>query len=567
MGNGIKYATVYGPPSDIASINISTPPCPTPSPTPCPGDCPIPTPTVQFSSSSYSVDEGSSATVTVRLSQALSTSVAIPISVTRGTAESGDYSVGLNNGSITFASGVTQKTFTVTANHESDCDDETVKFAFGALPAGVGKGSPSKATLRIDDDETCPTPTPTPTPCAAASVACMTPTPTGTPVPVPVPTPDPLLFNASIIYLDSGDWRSIDVANDPYWSVIVQDLAYVNIAVTPSSKMSKYEFNLNVNPEETGFYVAGSADGECLSSLSGETGWFRFTPPSPREPPQVLSSRLQPVKLIRCGRGKVDNPDQSGDTIMTVKARPVSGGSAFTVLTTKPITQARHYRDNNVTYYIRGSNADGIRGVSLKVTKGLPSRIGLFPYARPSHLGQAHTPTPLLLDVANYEGSENAWDDVGSGVTISRVSTSSQADVVIRGFWDTQVGEGEGKKCGDSIACVERGNGHPHLASNRTMWIEDPPHWGHQEDPKEWTTDFDRWADYPHDLQYLPRTLTHEFGHAIGLGQGKSPKDIMGTGNREIGPCSHTGSKQEPCGLSTNDEKAAKALYEGHAPH
>ena len=164
MGNGIKYATVYGPPSDIASINIETPPCPTPSPTPCPGDCPIPTPTVQFSSSSYSVDEGSSTTVTVRLSQALSTSVAIPISVTRGTAESGDYTVGLNNGSITFSSGVTQKTFTVTANHESDCDDETVKFAFGALPAGVGKGSPSKATLWIDDDETCPTLTPTVTP-------------------------------------------------------------------------------------------------------------------------------------------------------------------------------------------------------------------------------------------------------------------------------------------------------------------------------------------------------------------------------------------------------------------
>ena len=164
MGNGIKYAAVYGPPSDIASINIETPPCPTPSPTPCPGDCPIPTPTVRFGSSSYSVDEGSSATVTVRLSQALSTSVAIPISVTRGTAESGDYTVGLNNGSITFANGVTQKTFTVTANHESDCDDETVKFAFGALPAGVGKGSPSKATLWIDDDETCPTPTSTVTP-------------------------------------------------------------------------------------------------------------------------------------------------------------------------------------------------------------------------------------------------------------------------------------------------------------------------------------------------------------------------------------------------------------------
>ena len=124
---------------------------------------------VRYSSSSYSVTEGSTVTITVRLSPAPTQGVTIPVTATRGTAESGDYTVSAS--SLTFGSGSTSQTFTVTANGDADTDAETLTLGFGSLPNGVSAGSTSSATLTIADDDTpvrqqqsTPTPTPTPTP-------------------------------------------------------------------------------------------------------------------------------------------------------------------------------------------------------------------------------------------------------------------------------------------------------------------------------------------------------------------------------------------------------------------
>ena len=110
-----------------------------------------------FGSASYSVDEGSSTTVTVSLSRASSQELKIPISVTAGRAESGDYVVsGLTNGKLPITAGKTSGTFTIRANQEidrNDRDDETVNLQIGDPPPGVAKGTLDSAIVTILDDE------------------------------------------------------------------------------------------------------------------------------------------------------------------------------------------------------------------------------------------------------------------------------------------------------------------------------------------------------------------------------------------------------------------------------
>ena len=111
--------------------------------------------TVAFAAGAYTATErGTAATVTVRLSKDPERTVAIPITDTPGSGVlATDYS-GVP-GSVAFAAGDTQKTFTVTAADDAvDEDDESVTLGFGALPAGVMAGSPSTAVLTLADNDT-----------------------------------------------------------------------------------------------------------------------------------------------------------------------------------------------------------------------------------------------------------------------------------------------------------------------------------------------------------------------------------------------------------------------------
>ena len=104
---------------------------------------------VTLSASPNPVTEGSGVTVTAALSKALSSNVTIPLTLTAGTAESGDYAPAA---SIPVAAGATSGTGTISTNWDTDEDDETFTVALGTLPSSVTAGTPSSVTITISDD-------------------------------------------------------------------------------------------------------------------------------------------------------------------------------------------------------------------------------------------------------------------------------------------------------------------------------------------------------------------------------------------------------------------------------
>ncbi len=109
---------------------------------------------VSFGASSYNATEGgTAASVVVELSADPERTVAIPITKSnQGGASNDDYS-GVPS-SVTFTSGETSKTFTVTATDDSDEDDgESVDLGFGTLPTGVSSGSTTATTVNLVDND------------------------------------------------------------------------------------------------------------------------------------------------------------------------------------------------------------------------------------------------------------------------------------------------------------------------------------------------------------------------------------------------------------------------------
>ena len=112
-------------------------------------DQPEPTPpAVSLSASPNPVDEGASVTVAAQLSEALTADVSIPLTLTAGTAEAGDY--GSLSG-ITISAGSTSGTGTISTSEDADTDDETFTVAMGILPPLVRAGSPGSVEVTIRD--------------------------------------------------------------------------------------------------------------------------------------------------------------------------------------------------------------------------------------------------------------------------------------------------------------------------------------------------------------------------------------------------------------------------------
>ena len=109
--------------------------------------------TVTFEQRSYEAAEGSSVTVKALLSADPDRTVTIPVTRSNeGTTTEDDYS-GVP-GSVTFAAGETEASFTFVAAQDTDDDDgERVVLGFGTLPNAVTAGTPAEATLSIDDDD------------------------------------------------------------------------------------------------------------------------------------------------------------------------------------------------------------------------------------------------------------------------------------------------------------------------------------------------------------------------------------------------------------------------------
>ena len=112
---------------------------------------------VYYRSARYSVLEGRSITVTVNLSAASDRPLSVPITATSQTAEAGDYRLsGLADGTLFFARGDRNESFTFTALQDDDADDEQVSLGFGPLPANVAAGSRALGAVTIEDDDLTP---------------------------------------------------------------------------------------------------------------------------------------------------------------------------------------------------------------------------------------------------------------------------------------------------------------------------------------------------------------------------------------------------------------------------
>ena len=116
---------------------------------------------VSYQEERYTAREGGeTVAVTVKLSQGWDEELAIPIRVTRPEAtEVADYTLDdleewdaqEGTGRLTFPAEETEQTFTITANHDGDGEDETVELGFGELPEIVIAGEPAVATVTLED--------------------------------------------------------------------------------------------------------------------------------------------------------------------------------------------------------------------------------------------------------------------------------------------------------------------------------------------------------------------------------------------------------------------------------
>ena len=105
---------------------------------------------VSFGAAAYTaLEDGSPATVTVLLSADPERNLVIPLTSRNGKGASDADYTGVPE-QVTFTSGQTSQTFTVTATSDIDEDaGETVTLGFGDLPAAVNAGSPANATITL----------------------------------------------------------------------------------------------------------------------------------------------------------------------------------------------------------------------------------------------------------------------------------------------------------------------------------------------------------------------------------------------------------------------------------
>jgi glucose/arabinose dehydrogenase len=110
-------------------------------------------PTLGFSQPTYQVDEAAgTATITVRRGANGSASAAsVNYTTSNGTAATGDYT--LTSGTLNFAAGETEKTFTIAINNDTEVErNETINITL-SNPIGATLGNQSSAVLTILDND------------------------------------------------------------------------------------------------------------------------------------------------------------------------------------------------------------------------------------------------------------------------------------------------------------------------------------------------------------------------------------------------------------------------------
>ncbi len=142
--SGSGYAAA-SPPANSAAVVVRDNDTPPPTVVPPP----VSSVSVRLSVSPNPVGEDASATVTAMLSAALDAAVTIPLVLTAGTAEAGDYGA---LASITIAAHEPSGSGVIAMVPDLDTEDETFTVALGGLPAVVAAGSPGSVEVTIADN-------------------------------------------------------------------------------------------------------------------------------------------------------------------------------------------------------------------------------------------------------------------------------------------------------------------------------------------------------------------------------------------------------------------------------
>ncbi len=119
-------------------------------------------PAFSFSASNYSQNElnagTSTVTVTVNRTGNTSGTDTVQYATSNGTARTADNDYVAASGTLTFTTGVTSQTFTVTINGDTKYEyNEKINLALSSPSAGSVLGSPSTATITITNDDAAPT--------------------------------------------------------------------------------------------------------------------------------------------------------------------------------------------------------------------------------------------------------------------------------------------------------------------------------------------------------------------------------------------------------------------------
>ena len=175
-------------------------------------------------------------------------------------------------------------------------------------------------------------------------------------------------------------------------------------------------------------------------------------------------------------------------------------------------------------------------------------------HANVSQLVSDDTVSATLLTMfgESIDSAVDAWNDVTGGATFTEVLLTATPDVRVQGYI-THLADSDAP-CGGSVACTSNiTQNYPHLGRQR-LHFEQPPVWimVDGEVQHEWTNDVSRVGQA--GMDYMPAVMMHEFGHTAGLGHSAGPEDVMG----------HASNRS---GLSANDIRAMKEIYQSHVAH
>ena len=262
---------------------------------------PSPRPTVSLSVSPNPVSEGQPVTVTARLSEALAGGVTIPLVLTAGSAEAGDFG---SLASITIGGGQTTGTGTISTTDDADADHETFTVALGNVPGEVTAGSPSSVAVTIRDDDGI-----TLAPAASLSVS-PNPVDEGQPVTVTVRLSEALAGGVTIPILltagtaEAGDFGSL--ANITIGGG--QTTGSGTISTTDDADLNDETFTVALGTLPAGVR-AGSPSSVGVTIRDGDS-------PSLNKPPTV-EAFCEPCTVPRGGEVRLtaEATDPDGDTI------------------------------------------------------------------------------------------------------------------------------------------------------------------------------------------------------------------------------------------------------------